>query len=198
MRIKSKRHMILLEVLISLAIIALCILPLLAPHLAMLKQQRKFINEMKLDHAVHLFYIDVLELLQQNKISWAQIEGKEVIPISEDMWERVGETNNFGLKGSFRFDDIKHKSNDKTQWAAHLLSLTFTFEPINCAKEEDCKKRQRVFPYTVYALRHAQTTEVDIDKKEEDPKKPATNTSGKTPPALPGKSTHFPLEKSQP
>lgn len=165
----SRRYIILLEVVIAMAIVALCILPLLSPHLVMLQQQRKFIKEMNLDHTVHLLYVDVLEQLQQNRITWAQIEKKENIPITDDVWNRIGEVNSSGMRGSYRFDEVLHKENEVTLWAAHLLSLTFTFQPENCTDEE-CQKQRRVFPYTVYVLRHAITKEIDSETAKNEKK----------------------------
>lgn len=182
MRIISRRHMILLEILIALALITLCILPLLTPHVAMIKQQKKFINEMKLDHTVHLLYVDVLEQMQQNKISWAQIAEKKPIPIDDAMWTRIGANSPPHLKGSYRFDEVKRKENETTLWAAHLLTVTFTFEPETGAFDEAGKDMRKMFPYTVYALRHAITPKLDVDaaseieknkekKNSDDPKK---------------------------
>lgn len=152
----AKRYMILLEVLIAMALVALCALPLIAPHFEMLKAQKKFISTLKLDHFTHLFYVDVLEQLQANKITWQQIQDKMPIPIDEKMWERINEKNSLNIKGNFQFEEIKSKfSNDKS-WGAYLYTLTFTFEPM----EATASSKKWVFPYTVYLLRKgAQTLE---------------------------------------
>lgn len=163
MRRTSKRYMILLEILIALALVTLCILPLLTPHVAMIKQQKKFISEMKLDHLVHLLYVDMLEQMQQNKISWTLINDQNPIPIDEAMWQRIGESPPPNLKGSYRFGEVKKKENETTQWGAHLLSLTFTFEPTSGPTNKAGKDMRKIFPYTVYALRHAITPTIDID-----------------------------------
>lgn len=165
----AKRPMILLEVLIALALIAMCALPLLTPHFAMLNQQKKFISTMKLDHHVHLLYIDVLERLQKNKISWNLIQDHTEIPIDEDMWVRIGEYPLPNLRGSYHFEEIKSKSNNVTNWSAYLLNLVFTFEKTHLDQKEPPSTTLRKFPYTVYVLRH--TAEVPVIEDENEKQK---------------------------
>ena len=77
----TRRHSLLLEVLISFAIIALCILPLLYPHVYILKSQQEMIRTVELDHVVNLIYASTLEKLYLNQIPWDTIESKKEIPI---------------------------------------------------------------------------------------------------------------------
>lgn len=166
-----RRPMILLEILIALAMIALCALPLITPHVAMIKEQKHFINTMKLDHYVHLIYVDILEQLHTNKIGWNVITEKTPIPLDESLIARLGETNFPKLKGYFRFHEIKHKINKSTGWSAYLLKLNIVFEP-----DEKLGNKTQEFPYTVYLLRKTEPEEetskpAEKEKEKEKPKK---------------------------
>jgi hypothetical protein len=69
----QRRHQSLLEVLIAFALIALCVLPLIYPHVAIYKAQNKFARKLELDHVVNLLYGKVLEKLYMNTIPWADL-----------------------------------------------------------------------------------------------------------------------------
>lgn len=59
----SKRPLTLLEVLIAMAIVMLCALPLLSPHAAMYKEQKKLIAKIKEDHQAQVQFVDFYEKL---------------------------------------------------------------------------------------------------------------------------------------
>ena len=73
----KKRYVSLLEVLIAFALIVLCVLPLIYPHVAMFKSQKAFIRKVELDHVVNLLYAKILEKLYMNSIPWQELgDGK--------------------------------------------------------------------------------------------------------------------------
>lgn len=180
--------MLLLEVLISIALIAFCILPLITPHIAMIKEQYKLDTTMKLDRVVRLLYVDVLEQMHKDQIKWGQVVGKGLIPINDGMWERIGKQNKMPLKGFFRFEEVKHKPNKPSEWNAYLFKLTFYFFPPDAPVDE--KKTQWVFPYELALLKHSpeekaspEELKEQADKakreKEEPNKSPAPNQNSK-------------------
>lgn len=153
----KKRHVLLLEILIALAIIAMCILPLLYPHATILNQQQRFLKKTTLDHTVNLLYVDVLEQLQKNQIPWSAIQSHAQIPINEDMLQRAGFKNPFPFNGTFRFDEKPHeksgepsvKGNKNTGWYVYKLNVTFVFTPKDSKKEGE----KFIFPYRLSLLR---------------------------------------------
>lgn len=150
----KKRYMMLLEVLISCALIALCILPLITPHIAMIKEQYKLSAAMDLDHDVHLLYVDVLEQLHTKQIAWNQIQEEKPIPITDEMWGRIKKKDKPSLQGYFRFKELRHKPKKTAEWNAHWLSLKFYF--FSPGEAVDKEKAQWVFPYELTLLRHTQ------------------------------------------
>lgn len=158
MKALKKRHALLLEVLIALAIIALCILPLLSPHATILNQQQLFLKKTHLDHAVNLLYVDVLEQLQKNIIPWQTIQTSAPIPVTPEMLKHAGYDQPLPFSGSFRFDVKPHeksgepsiKGNKNTGWYVYKLVVTFVFTA-NDAKKKAAKY---IFPYRLTILRH--------------------------------------------
>lgn len=155
----KKRYVLLLEILIALAIVAMCILPLLAPHATILTQQQKFLKKTTLDHTVNLLYVDVLEQMQRNIIPWQAIDKHTQIPVDDDMMKRIGITVPFPFKGYYRFDIKPHeksgepsvKGNPKSGWYVYKLVVTFVFTPTH----EGTKKEKYIFPYRLSVLRHS-------------------------------------------
>lgn len=164
-----KLHMILLEIMIALALITLCIFPLIGPRAVILKEQNKLIETIQLDHLVSLAYVDVLERLQKNEIPWNDIKEHTVLPIDEPLLHRIGDLHlPHGWKGTYRFDDLKHVENEATGWAKYLLLLTFVVK----ADEAPLEKNKRVFQYSICALRHALIAETTPQEtKKEEPQK---------------------------
>ena len=124
----TRRHSLLLEVLISFAIIALCILPLLYPHIYILKAQQEMIRTVELDHVVNLIYANTLEKLYLNQISWDAIESKKEIPIDPEQVKSCGFGCPLPYTGTYQFVEIKHKPKKITEKALYLFELVFKFE----------------------------------------------------------------------
>lgn len=128
---KRKRTMMLLEVMIAFALVALCVLPLLSTNLGILKEQKGFERKVILDHAVNLFYGDILERLYLNKISWNDLFIQQ-FPIDDLMVTRSGvDPKKYLYRGSYRFTKIRNKPELPGDYSAWLFKLIFTFYPLS-------------------------------------------------------------------
>lgn len=157
--------MILLEVMIALALIVVCILPLISPHSFLLQQQKKFVSVIKLDHTVNLLYVDVLERLHKNEIPWISIQECAVFPIDELLIKRLNNDEPLPFKGSYRFEEIKGKTNDKERWGVHLLKLTFSFLP-NEAQHGSAEEQQAKvlnYSYQIFVVYNSQKDPLNQD-----------------------------------
>ena len=125
----KKRHLLLLEVMIAIALIVICVIPLISPHLFVLKYQREFVDKVELDHLVNLLYADFSEKMYKNEISWDQIAGKQEHEIDEHLLRRVGYTKKLPFKGTYRFGEVKHKPKPPQDFSVYLVTLDFTFSP---------------------------------------------------------------------
>lgn len=123
----NRRPIALLEVLIAFALIALCILPLIYPHVFILRSEKKFISTVELDHVVNLLYADRLQKLYQNEISWQEIESGNPVPITPAMIEAAGYSGDLPFTGTYQFVKIRQKPKDPKDKSAYLFSLEFTF-----------------------------------------------------------------------
>lgn len=151
----TRRHSLLLEVLISFAIVALCILPLLYPHVYILQSQKKMIQTVELDHIVNLVYGNTLEKLYLNEIPWDTIINQKETQIDDQMVTDCGFGCPTPYTGTFKFKEIKHKPKKIQDKALYLFLLTFDFhrkdaKPIN-GKEE----KHKVYEYQVLIEKRA-------------------------------------------
>ncbi len=71
---KSKRHVLLLEVLIALMLVTLCLLPLIYPHIESYKAQKKQIELAKNNHNINQQFADLVEDLYLGKVDWKEDE----------------------------------------------------------------------------------------------------------------------------
>lgn len=168
----KKRHMILLEVMIALALIALCVLPLLAPHAFLLKHQKQFVSTIELDHVVNLLYADTLERLHRQEIAWQNIQEKTVFPVDASAYARIRFDKTLPFIGSYHFEDIKRKINEKEQWGTHLLKLIFTFVPTQVVGEGQSEKKIKPLEYTYQIFvtyRFGEKAAEEIFQEEQDP-----------------------------
>ena len=158
---RQRRSMLLLEVLMALALVALCILPIIAPQIGIVKAQKSFMHQMELDHAVHLLYVDVLEKLYTNKINWNEIEQQTASSINREMIPEKYE-------GTYHFQIVKHKKDKTEEWQVYLIKLVFTLSA------KDNLKQPFSFPYTLTLVKHnkAAQTATEEPSKESEKKQP--------------------------
>lgn len=150
--LRSKRRpAILLEVLIAFTLIALCILPLIYPHVFILRSETKFGSTVQLDHYVNLLYADRLQKLYQNEIPWQDIENGNEIPIDSHLLEALGYKGDFPFTGYYKFFKEKQKPRKDAERNVYLLQLQFVFtaKP-GVFLEKDLKDKN---PKTVYKYR---------------------------------------------
>lgn len=67
-KILGSRPFTLLEVLIAFLLIAVAVIPLLAPYPAMFKQQKQFIQELEVDRLANILFVDLLAKIHKNEI----------------------------------------------------------------------------------------------------------------------------------
>ncbi len=69
----KRRNFLLLEVLISLLLVVLCAAPFFSSQVFMYKQEAQFQTKLELERIVNLLFVNVMQNLYENKISWQQI-----------------------------------------------------------------------------------------------------------------------------
>lgn len=131
-RYSRRRHFLLLEVLISFALIALCVLPLISSHVSIYKLQRQFVDKIELDHVVNLIFGEIYGGLYRNEIPLATIIGPNEVNIEPEMLQRAGWDKPFPYKGNYKFDIVKYKpKKEEAFYKTYLFNLTLSFTPQN-------------------------------------------------------------------
>lgn len=125
----NARPIVLLEVLIAFALVVLCILPLIFPHVVILKSERAFVETVELDHLVNLLYANRVQKLYMKEIPWQDIEGGKELPIDEGLLQQVGYKRELPFTGNYRFEEIKHKPSKPKDKAIYLFNMSFVFVP---------------------------------------------------------------------
>jgi hypothetical protein len=150
LRLKNKRPMMLVEVLIAFALIVTAVLPLLTPHLFMLKAQTEFIQKVQLDHDVNLLYGEVLQRLYLNRIPWTDLQDSTFM-IDPDMLHRAGiDPAQFRFQGTYRFKELRCKSKRDAPYSLGLYQLMFRFLPKNPSKTKPPKPLE--YEYKVFVV----------------------------------------------
>lgn len=121
----SRRHFLLLEVMIAFALVVACVIPMLRPHLYMLTEEKRFMREVELDRLVGVLYCDMLvERFYRPNITWLTITSGEPITIDDN---RVA---NLGYSGTYRFKVTKKKGKFSDDfYSLDFLTITYTFKP---------------------------------------------------------------------
>lgn len=128
---KNKHYVTLLEVLIAFSLVVFCLIPLLHPHVAMVKLQSEFLQKIKLDHAINVMTGQIVEKLYKNEIPWSVIEDERPMPIDPELWQGTGASTPPYFKGMYQFHVVKMKpkKNEEFKESAWLVKLKFFFLP---------------------------------------------------------------------
>lgn len=155
----NKRPVLLLEVVIALMLVALCVVPLLAPQAYILYRQQRFLKEVDLDHLVNLLYADIVVRLYRNDIPWNNIiEGTE-FQIDPDTLRRINFDQYLPYKGVYRFAIKRQKPQKKeSPFTIYLLNLDFYFTPTDVKSPSKVLK----YHYEVFLIRYLETGETEI------------------------------------
>ena len=125
----QRRPILLLEVIIAFALVALCALPLIYPHVFILRSEKTFVSTVELDHFVNLLFVDRLQKLFQNEIPWEDIERGKPIHIDDTLQKSLGNEELLPFIGTYRFIPKSKKASKEGDHAAYIYFLEFTFEP---------------------------------------------------------------------
>jgi len=143
-----KQTFLLLEVLIAFALVVLCILPLIYPHVAILRSEKAFISTVELDHLVSLLYADCLVKLYKKEIALTDILNEKESMIDESWLQDVGYEKRLPYKGSYKFVLVKQKppktAENPLKKTVYLFKLIFSFKQI---KEEFIKASDEPIEY---------------------------------------------------
>lgn len=173
----SKRPVLLLEVMIAISLIVMAAIPLIYPHIYLLKAQRHFMNKVELDHVVNLLYVDAVERMYKNEITWTSILNTLEFEVDAEDLRRIGYTKPVSFKGVYRLKDEIHKPKDEedTPLRLYLISLDYQFYP---KKEKPTEENILNYHYDIFLVRDLgegdlppgeKVSEDTVEEEEEEP-----------------------------
>jgi len=124
-----RRPFLMLEVLIAFALIVLCALPLIYPHIGMIKAQKELINKSSLNHFVNLQYVTILEKLHRNEIPLNDIENGKIFSIDQENLKEIPGYKVQGYTATFQFIKQRHKARNDQGFTVYLATLQLKFTP---------------------------------------------------------------------
>lgn len=125
----KKRPFLLLEVMIAFTLVTLCAIPLIYPHVSMIKAEKVLINKVKLNHQMHLIYAGIIEKMHKNEITLQDVESKRLFNVPEDELKPLK-----GYKATYQFIRQKEKERNDLGFTVHLATVQLNFIPTNGSK----------------------------------------------------------------
>ena len=113
---KLKRAFTLLEVLVAFLLIAIAIIPLLAPYPYMLKKQKAFLKELEIDRLANIYYVDLLAKILKKEIDISP-NNAGIIELKTPQPFQV--TYLFG-ENEVYLDFLPHKESQPTRFTYYL------------------------------------------------------------------------------
>ncbi|HRD56303.1 MAG TPA: type II secretion system protein [Parachlamydiaceae bacterium] len=127
----QKRTFLLFEVLIAFALIALFAIPLISPHISMLKAQKELEIKTRINHAANIIYVHLVEKMHKNEIALQDIEEGKILAVQAELLQGI-----LGYRAFYSFKIDKSKKKDDDSLAAYVAVLKVTFKPLLAKKQE--------------------------------------------------------------
>lgn len=136
---------------IAISLIVLAAIPLLYPHVFLLKAQRQFMDRVELDHVINLLYADVIERLYKNEIPLNAILNKNVFEITDYDLSRIQYDKRLPFKGGYTFSVYHQKPRgvEDSPYTLYLLTLDFFFHPL---RETPTESNTQRYHYNVFLV----------------------------------------------
>lgn len=163
----NKRHISLIEVVISFAIITLCIIPLIYPHVYIYKKQHEAVHKIELQNAAQLVYSNVYHKLLKNEIAWNDIEIERIFPITKEELKALAH-DSLPFIGKYQLAIVRQKVNESVPLSTAMLKLSIAFAKNEEMLSNPDSTNRTVIEYTIFAARNLQGSAVE--QNEEPPK----------------------------
>lgn len=155
-RLKLRRPFLMLEVLIAFALVLLSAIPLIYPHVSMIKAQHELINKININHSANLIYVSLLEKLHKNEIPLIEIESGKIFNLEQENLKSV-----FGYKATYQFFLQKVKKRNADGLKTYLVTMQLKFIP-------NSGQKSVTYDYSVFIASQKQAGTVDEPLEEED------------------------------
>lgn len=157
-RVVRRCSFLLLEVMIAFFLMAICLLPLLQPHYAILQSDVMMLEESKIERIVQKLYSQFLVSLYRGEVLWSdvdhydtplrprQVDATQLEGLPYDVHYILRVTPYQGKKGEL---SKPVKDTPRNQRINHLLEVKYTFTP-----KVASPRQEKEFTFRVYAKRN--------------------------------------------
>lgn len=158
MKIIRRPAFLLLEVMIALFLVALCLIPIIDPHYAMIQSDLTILEEGKLERTAARLYSEFLIRLYRGDVLWTDIghyydDSQKEIPIPHEALEGLPYDGHYVLRIA-PYDKQSGGEYSKPRRSEpkihHLLEITYTFTP-----HVTTFRQTRTFTFRIYAQKLA-------------------------------------------
>lgn len=152
MKKSRRRYISLLEVLIAFALIVMCIIPLISPHVNIHRAQVRFGDEVELDHVVSLLYGEMTRRMYRQEIPFQELLSPLEKFIDNALIVGAGYAKPLPFRGTYRFEVLHRKGDDPPTKELLHLKLVYDFYPLSLPKDikdEAKQKLKKTFSYEI-------------------------------------------------
>lgn len=157
LRVLQRLPFLLLEVMIAFLLMALCLVPLLQPHYAMLQSDLMILEESKIERVVHKIYAEFLVSLYRGEVTWSAIDHYDTPARTQPVNPQLLEGLPYNVTYVLRVAPYKGKRKgeyskggppkaSRNQHPYHLLEIIYTFSP-----QDEGSRETREFSFRLYA-----------------------------------------------
>jgi hypothetical protein len=164
-----RRPVLLLEVLIAFVLVVLCVIPLIYPHVYMVKLEKEFIGSIDADHVANALYAQLYEKLQKNEIPWDKLLDKTPVVVDDAVITEINNGRALPYKVSYQFEELNHKPKTPQPLSVYLFKVTYLFNPKIEKSNED---KSLKYSYQVFIARN-------LPQAAAAPKEPENGKDGK-------------------
>ena len=142
-RTTQKRSFLLFELLISLALIALCLFPLIKPHAAMRKGQLDHLIEMQLEQVNQAAFCTFKKMLYENRgPAWKQLQKETRGTLEKTFYIYTGKKSAIPITCVYKTERLDSTTKKKTSTKALVIDVQLIFTMP--------QHKERTFSHTLY------------------------------------------------
>lgn len=142
----KNRPFLLLEVLIALTLVALCLLPLVSPHIMIIKEERNFISVLEADRMANLIFANIVQEMYDHRIPWELLQSSTDKEVTADMLQGINLPQGWPWRPFWRIRPLRSKG-EKEKVAYFLYRIEVIFEPLT----NDVQPLR--FPYSLFVAK---------------------------------------------
>lgn len=148
---------LLLEVMIAFGILAISAIPLIYPHLLILKEERALILELDVDLAAQNLITDLIAELHENRVPFRLIEDDGVYEMTKEKVSKAGVPPEAVERAFVRFEQ-KHKPKNPSSSTLYYVkgTLHILYSPLY---QERLRRKEASFLFSFLAFRKVPQTD---------------------------------------